>query len=211
MKKILQEKFKEFAPTSWSIDNKTSIYMLAIFLGIFGMISYNNIPKEQFPEIIIPQYIVSTIYPGTSPADMENLVTRPLEKNLKGINGIKKITSSSVQDYSSIVVEFQTNIKTDVANQKVKDAVDKTKRDLPNNILEDPQVTEINIADMPIMYLNISGNYPLDKLKVYADQLKESIEGLKYITRVDLVGALEREIQVVITSYSIHYTKLYEW
>ncbi len=203
MKKILQEKFKEFAPTSWSIDNKTSIYMLAIFLGIFGMISYNNIPKEQFPEIIIPQYIVSTIYPGTSPADMENLVTRPLEKNLKGINGIKKITSSSVQDYSSIVVEFQTNIKTDVANQKVKDAVDKTKRDLPNNILEDPQVTEINIADMPIMYLNISGNYPLDKLKVYADQLKESIEGLKYITRVDLVGALEREIQVNVDMYKM--------
>ncbi len=196
-------KFKEFAPTSWSIDNKTSIYMLALFLAVFGLISYNSIPKEQFPEIVIPQYIVSTIYPGTSPADIENLITRPLEKNLKGINGVKKITSSSVQDYSSIVVEFNTGVKTDIANQKVKDAVDKTKRDLPNNLPSDPMVTELNIADMPIMYLNLSGNYPLDKLKVYADDLKDKIEGLKQITRVDLVGALEREIQVNVDMYKM--------
>ncbi len=199
----MENKFKEFKPTSWSIDNKTSIYVLAIFLAIFGMMSYNSIPKEQFPEIVIPQYIVSTIYPGTSPADIENLVTRPLEKNLKGINGVKKITSSSVQDYSSIVVEFQTGIDTDEANQKVKDAVDKTKRDLPNDLLSDPSVIELNVADMPIMFINLSGNYPLDQLKVYADDLKERIEGLKQITRVELVGALEREIQVNLDMYKM--------
>ncbi|MGC8802568.1 MAG: efflux RND transporter permease subunit, partial [Bacteroidales bacterium] len=100
--------FKEFKPTSWSIDNKTSIYVLAIMLAIFGLVSYNSIPKEQFPEIVIPQIIVSTVYPGTSPTDMENLVTRPLEKNLKSISGVKKISSKSVQDYSLIIVEFNT-------------------------------------------------------------------------------------------------------
>ena len=88
------EKLKEFFGTSWAIDNKTSIYVLAIIIAIFGMMSYQSIPKEQFPELVIPTMIVNTIYPGTAPTDMENLVTRPIEKNIKSINGVKKITSN---------------------------------------------------------------------------------------------------------------------
>ena len=79
----MKNKFKEFKPTSWSIDNKTSIYVLAIIISIFGIMSYNSIPKEQFPEIVIPTILVQTVYAGTSPADIENLVTKPLEKRLK--------------------------------------------------------------------------------------------------------------------------------
>jgi multidrug efflux pump subunit AcrB len=194
-------KFKEFKPTSWSIDNKTSIYVLAIIIAVFGFFSYSNIAKEQTPEIVIPYFVVSTIYPGTAPADMENLVTRPIEKNLKSINGVKNITSNSIQDYSSIVVEFNTGIDIDAAKQKVKDAVDKTKSDLPNDLPKDPDVIEINFSEFPIMGINISGNYPMDKLKKYADDLKDRIESLKEITRVDLVGALDREIQIDVDMY----------
>jgi multidrug efflux pump len=194
-------KFKEFKPTSWSIDNKTSIYVLAIIIAIFGFFSYSSISKEQTPEIVIPYFVVSTIYPGTAPADMENLVTRPIEKNLKSINGVKNITSNSIQDYSSIVVEFNTGIDIDAAKQKVKDAVDKTKSDLPNDLPTDPDVIEINFSEFPIMGINISGNYPMDKLKKYADDLKDRIESLKEITRVDLVGALDREIQIDVDMY----------
>src|ERR1700709_2185361 len=126
-------KFKEFKPTSWSIKNKTSIYLLMIFLTLAGVFQFLTLPKEQFPDIVIPTIYVQTIYVGNSPKDIENLVTRPIEKQIKGITGAKinKTTSTSVQDYSAIVVEFSTDVKTDVALQKVKDAVDKAASDLP--------------------------------------------------------------------------------
>jgi len=199
----MKGKIKEFRPTSWSIDNKTSIYVLVLIIAIFGIISYNNIPKEQFPEIVIPKIIVTTIYAGTSPTDIENLVTRPLEKNLKSINGVKKINSTSVQDYSLIIVEFNTGVDVADAKQKVKDAVDKSKNDLPNNLTKDPDVVDIDLSQIPIMNINISGDFELAKLKDYAEIIKDKIEALKEITRVDIVGALDREIQINVDMYKM--------
>jgi multidrug efflux pump subunit AcrB len=196
-------KYKEFAPTSWAIGNKASMYVLIVMISIFGIISYNNIPKEQFPEIVIPTILVNTVYPGASPEDMENLVTRPIEKNLKSINGVKKISSSNVQDFSMIAVEFQTGIEQSEAKQRVKDAVDKSKSDLPTDLKADPNVMEIDLSQIPIMYLNIAGDYNLDRLKQYADLLQERIESLPEITRVDIVGALDREIQVDVNMYKM--------
>lgn len=192
-------------PSSWSIDNKTSIYILVLIIAIFGVISYNSIPKEQFPEIIIPQIIVSSVYPGTSPVDIENLITRPLEKNIKSINGVKKINSNSVQDYSMIVVEFSTGIEVDEAKQKVKDAVDKTKNDLPSDLSKygDPVVMDIDLSQIPIMNINLSGDIELSRLKSYADLIQDRIESLKEITRVDIIGALDREIQIDVDMYKM--------
>lgn len=198
-----KRKIKEFKPTSWSIDNKTSIYVLAAIIAIFGLISRNNIPKEQFPEIVFPMMIVNTVYPGTSPQDMENLVTRPLEKHLKSISGVKKISSNSVQDFSSIVVEFQTNVDVAEAKRKVKDEVDKSKKELPSDLKDDPQVMEIDVSQIPIMSINISGNYSLDQLKKYADETQDRIEELSEITRVDIIGALDKEIQVDLDMYKM--------
>ena len=201
-------KFKEFKPTSWCIDNKTSIYVLAFIITAFGMISYNNIPKEQFPEIVIPQFIVQTGYFGTSPADMENLVTKPLEKKLKSISGVKQINSSSVQDYSMIVVEFRTGENEDEAKQKVKDAVDKSKQDLPKDLDVGPDVITIEMSEIPIMSINISGKYNLDRIKKYAEIAQDQIEGLKEITRADILGALDREIQVNVDMYKLQAANL---
>lgn len=199
----MKGKIKEFRPTSWSIDNKTSIYVLVLIIAIFGMISYINIAKEQFPEIVIPKIFVTTIYSGTSPTDIENLVTRPLEKKLKAINGVKKITSSSVQDYSMIIVEFNTNVNQTEAKQRVKDAVDKAKSDLPTDLKTDPTVTDIDLSEIPIMYINISGDFDMAKLKDYADIIQDRIEALKEITRVDIIGALDREIQINVDMYKM--------
>ncbi len=198
----MEKKFKEFKPTSWAIDNKTSIYIVVLILVVFGMISYNSIPKEQIPDIVIPTIFVSAVYPGTSPYDMENLVTRPIEKQIKSISGVKKISSQSIQDFSMIAVEFITSVKTADAKDKVKDAVDKAKRDLPQDQnFRDPIVSDINLSDIPIMYINLYGNYPLDKIKKYADDLQDDIESLKEITRVDIVGALDREIQINVDMF----------
>ncbi|HEX3009073.1 MAG TPA: efflux RND transporter permease subunit, partial [Bacteroidales bacterium] len=205
----MEKNFKEFKPTSWSIDNKTSIYVLAIIISIFGIYSYNSVPKEQYPEIVIPQILINTFYPGTSPADIENLITKPIEKNIKSISGVKNITSSSVQDFSTIVVEFQTDVEVDDAKQKVKDAVDKTKTDLPmDDIKMGPDVQDIDLSQIPIMYINLSGKYTLDKLKKYAELMQDRIEGLKEITRVDIIGALDREIQVNVDMYKLQAASL---
>ena len=192
---------KEFKPSSWSIDNKTSIYIITIIITLAGLFSYNKLPKEQFPEVKFPSILITSIYPGTSPTDMEQLVTKQIEKQIKTIVGVKKVKSNSVQDFSVINVEFNTDQNVDLALQRVKDAVDKAKNDLPNNLPEDPQVRDIDVSQMPIMQVHVSGDYPLDKLKRYAEDLQDEIEGLKEITEAKLVGALEREIQINVDMY----------
>src|SRR4030095_9073903 len=155
------DKLKEFKPSSWAIDNRTSIYILTIIITLAGLATYNSLPKENFPDIVVPQIFVSTIYPGTSPEDMENLVAKPMEKQMKSISGVKKITSNSLQDFSNIIVEFNTDIDVSIAKQKVKDAVDKARNDLPTDLPNDPNVMEINFSDIPILFINIAGDYPL--------------------------------------------------
>ncbi len=197
------EKFKEFKPTSWAIDNKTTIYLLTVFITLAGMLSYQSIPKEQFPDIVIPTMYVQTIYPGTAPKDMENLVSKPIEKQIKSIAGVKKVTSTSVQSYSAVVVEFSTDTDVPTAKQKVKDAVDKAKPDLPSDLPDDPTVQEIEFSEMPILFVNIAGDYELAQLKRFAEDLEDRIESLKEITRVDIVGALDREIQINVDMYKM--------
>ncbi len=196
-------KVKEFFATSWSIDNRTSIYVLTVIITMLGIMSYISIPKEQFPEIVIPTIIVNTVYPGTSPEDMENLVTRPIEKETKSLANVKKITSNSIQDFSSIVVEFNPGIEVSEAKQRVRDAVDKAKSNLPNNLPKDPEIMEVDLSEIPIMNINISGDYDLQRLKKFGDDAKDKIETLKEITRVDIVGALEREIQIDVDMYKM--------
>jgi len=198
-----KHKLKEFFATSWSIDNKVSIYVLTIIITALGVLSYLNIPKEQFPEIVIPTILVNTAYPGTSPEDMENLVTRPIEKECKSLADVKKITSNSIQDFSSIVVEFNPGIDVSQAKQRVRDAVDKAKTNLPNNLPKDPDIKEFDISEIPIMNINLAGDYDLQRLKKYAEDAQDKIETLKEITRVDIVGALEREIQIDVDMYKM--------
>src|SRR6187402_3716047 len=163
-------KFKEFGPTSWSISNKVAIYLMMVVVTIIGVFQFATLPKEQFPDIVIPTIYVQTIYVGNSPRDIENLVTQPIEKQIKSITGAKvnKVISTSVADYSAITVEFSTDVKTDIALQKVKDAVDKAKQDLPTNLTQQPTVLEVSFSDFPIMYVNISGDYDLMRLKQMA-------------------------------------------
>ena len=199
----IKDKFKEFGPTTWSIKNKTSIYLAILFVSLAGIYQFATLPKEQFPDIVIPTIYVQTIYVGNSPKDIENLVTRPIEKQIKGITGakIKKFTSTSQQDYSAIMVEFDTDVKTDVALQKVKDAMDKAKQDLPTDLTQEPTALEVSFSEQPIMYVNLSGDYDLVRLKKFADDLKDKLEDLPQITRVDVVGAPEREFQINVDNY----------
>lgn len=204
------EKFKQFKPTSWAIDNRTAIYIFTIIITLYGVFKFNTLPKEQFPDVVVPTISVTTIYFGNSPNDIENLVTRPLEKQLKGISGakVKKIQSISQQDYSLIIIEFNTDIKTEVAKQKVKDAIDKAQSDLPNDLTTQPNVQEFDFSEMPIMYVNVSGDYDGITLKKYADKMQDKFEEFPEVNRADIVGAPEREIQINVDPIKMQAAKL---
>jgi multidrug efflux pump len=193
---------KEFKPTSWAIDNRVSIYVATVIICIAGLMTYVSRPKENFPEVVFPQIYVATVYPGASPLDVENLVTKEIEKEVKSINGVKKVVSNSVQDFSNVIIDFEANIDVDKAKQEVKDAVDKAKPNLPP-LPDDPQVFEIDLSQLPIMNVNLSGEFDLQSLKRYAEQLEDEIEAVKEISKVDIVGALDREIQVNLDLYKM--------
>lgn len=196
----MQDTEKEFKPTSWAIDNKISIYVATVIICLAGIVTYNKLPKESFPEVVFPQIYVLTIYQGAPPTDIENLITKELEKEIKSINGVKEIVSNSVQNYSSVIIEFETDIDVTEAKRDVQDAVNRAKTELPT-LEKDPEVFEIDISEIPIMNVNLSGNYDLQTLKRYAEMMQDKIETVKEIRRVDIVGALDREIQINVDLY----------
>ncbi|OJV24398.1 MAG: copper transporter [Bacteroidetes bacterium 37-13] len=197
------EHLKELGFTSWAINNRTAIYVFTILISLVGFNTYNGLPKELYPDVVVPTISVATIYPGATPQDIENLITKPLEKQLKSINGIKKITSNSLSDFSLIVAEFNTNLDPAVCKQKVTDAVDKGKKDLPSDLDNDPQIQEFDISELPIMNINLAGDLPIDQIKEFGEDLKDRVEALKEITRVDIIGGLTREIQVNVDLYKM--------
>ena len=202
------DKIKEFKPSSWAIDNKITIYLITIVICIVGIMSYNALPKESFPDINVPTIYINTINGGNSPTNIENTITRPIEKRLKALSGVKKFTSTSLQDVSVIVVEFNTSVNVTVAKQKVKDAVDEARADLPQVLTREPMIKEISFSEIPIMYINIAGNFDLKDLKKYAEDLQDRLESMKEINEVKIVGALDREIQVNIDMYKMQAAQL---
>lgn len=198
----MQDIEKEFKPTSWSIDNKIVIYVITVMICFAGIMTYNSLPKENFPEVVFPQIYVAMTYQG-SPEDLENLISKEIEKEVVAISGVKKITSNSFQNYAMVLIEFQTDVDVKEAKREVQDAVDRASRELPSDRLQEPEVFEVDISEVPIMYINLSGDFDLQTLKRYAEDMEDEIEGLREIRRVDIVGALDREIQVNLDMFKV--------
>ncbi len=199
---------KEFALSNLAVNNKTSVYVLIFIILISGLSAYNTMPKESFPEIVQPTVYIGTSYPGNSPLDMENLVTRPIEKELKSLNGVKKFTSTSIQDYSTIIVEFDLDVPTQKALQDVKDAVDKAKKELPNDLPQDPNVFELDFSEFPVMNINLSGNFTYDEFREYAEYFQEEMEKLPEISSVDIRGLLEKEVKINVDLHKMESMKI---
>ncbi|MGY8916805.1 MAG: efflux RND transporter permease subunit [Flavobacteriales bacterium] len=190
---------REFSLTSLSIGNRTTVFVLIALITFSGLYSYITVPKESFPEIIIPEIFVVTAYPGNSPSNMEKLITRPIEKEINAISGVDEIISSSSQGFSTIDVKFTFDVSPTEALRKVKDAVDKVKSDadFPKDLPADPSISELNFSEMmPIMNVNLSGDYSLLKLKQYAEYLEDEFEALPQISKVDIRGASDYEVEI---------------
>jgi multidrug efflux pump subunit AcrB len=191
-----QNKSREFALTNFALKNKTSVIILSILVTIMGVTAYINVPKESFPEIVLPTIYVGTVYPGNSPVDMENLVTRPIEKELKGISGLKKVSSTSIQDFSTVIVEFNPDVEIPKALQDVKDAVDRAKSDLPTDLDQEPNIFEVNFSEFPFMFINVAGDYKEETLKEYAEWLQDEVEKQKEVNECNIRGLNEKEVLI---------------
>ncbi len=208
MSKHKKNAYKEFRLSSWAIDNPSVIYvMIAIFLWI-GLKSYFAMPREDFPEIVETKVYISTPFPGNTAEDIERLITDPLEDRLKNVSNVVEITSTSQEDYSIITVEFDEDLTVEQAKQKVKDEVDgeKASEDWPtfNGAKVEPNVFDLNLAEsFPIMNVNFTGDYPVEKLKEYAEYLQDEIEDLPEIKEVDIRGAQEKEVEVAVDIYKM--------
>ena len=197
-------RFKEFGATSFAVEHKTSVLVLLFIIVLMGALSYRATPKESFPEMAIPMIAIRTIYPGVSPADIESQVTRVLEEDLSTISEIKELTSTSIEGYSSVVAEFEASVDLDAALQKVREKVDLAKTDLPQDV-EEPSIIEFNFSEVPIMQVNLSGEYGLVRLKELAEELQDRVEAIPAILRADLRGGLEREVQVDVDLSQMNY------
>ena len=205
------EKIKEFKLSSWAVSNRATVAVITLIIVLSGLLSYVSMPRENFPEIVIPQIYIATPYPGNSALDVEKLITKPLEKEINSITGVDKITSNSIQGFSSIQVEFTFDITPSEALQKVKDKVDvaMSDSDFPKDLPTDPSVQEMNFSEMmPIMNINLSGEFSMDQLKEYAEYLEDEIEELSEISGVDIRGVQEKEIEVAIDLYKLEASKI---
>ena len=213
MAKKNQQVDKEFKLSSWAINNKTTIYVLMFLFLYLGISSYFTMPRENFPEISETKIYISSVYPGNTAEDIEKLITTPLEDKLKSVSNVVEITSTSQEDYSIITVEFDESIAVDKAKQKVKDEIDQETagEDWPtfNGAKVTPNVFELSISEeVPILNINITGNYPVSKLKEFGEFLQDEIEDLSEIKKVDIRGAQDKEIEVAVDIYKMMAAKV---
>jgi multidrug efflux pump len=187
---------RQFRLTNLALNNRTTVILLTGLLVLFGLMAYNNMPLELFPEVNMPWVFVNTVYPGNAPLDIENLITRPLEQEINTVPGIKKLSSNSSQESSMVFVEFNTNVEINKALQDVKDAVDRAKRELPSDLTMDPMVFELDLNEFPIININLSGDFSVRELKDYAEYLQDELEAIGEVSRVDIKGIDQREIQL---------------
>jgi multidrug efflux pump subunit AcrB len=189
------KRYKQFWLTSLAVDHPTSVLVLTAIIILGGLVSYLRIPKESMPEITVPYVAVNTSYSGVAPEDIETLITRPLEEELNEIADVQEITSTSVEGYSSILIEFTAGMDMTEALQLVREKVDIAKPEIPA-AADEPMILEFNLSEFPIMQVNVSGEYSLRRLKEVAEDLQDRIELISSVLEVTLSGGLEREVQV---------------
>jgi len=196
-----------------ALKRQPTILTLLIIIVIAGAYSYLTLPRESFPDITIPYVFVTTTYEGVSPSDMEELVTIPIERKLKGIADVEEIRSTSAEGISTVAVKFLPSVDIDDALQKVRDRVDQAKNDLPADLKDDPVIKEVNFSDLPVIRVVLSGDFSLRRLQRFAEDLKDKIESIQGVLDAPISGGLEREIHVEfdldrVGAYNVPFSSL---
>lgn len=197
----------QFWPSTISIRRPASVYILMLLIIFLGFTAYRTLPREAAPDIQIPLLIVSIPYPGSSPEDVEALITHKMETEMQNLENLKKISSLSAEGAAIVTLEFNLGVDIDAARTKVREALDKITPTLPEDT-EDPLIKEINLSERPIMILNMAGELGLYRLKEIAEDIKERIEGIQGVLSVTRAGGLEREVQVNVDPDKLRYFNL---
>ncbi|MBW2051571.1 MAG: efflux RND transporter permease subunit [Deltaproteobacteria bacterium] len=196
-----------------ALKRQSTVLLLLVLIVIIGVYCYLTLPRESFPDINIPYIFINTPYEGVAPSDIETLLTMPIERKLKGLNGVKEIRSTSAEGLSTVAVEFYPEEDIDDVLQKVRDKVEQAKPDLPTDLLIDPQITEVNFSDFPVMRVILSGPFSLRRLKTIADHFEDLFEAVPGVLDVTLSGGLDREIHVEfdldrVAAYNVPFSSL---
>lgn len=194
----MSEQTKGFGLSTLAVNNRKTVFLITFIIFLGGFLSYNSMPKENFPELQIPEIYVGIAKPGSSPQYMSEKIVKSIEKEVGGIKLVDEINSNAVNGYATIRIKFDFKMPVDDALQKVKDAVDKarTKMDFPDLPVE-PNIFEMDPSQMPIMNINLRGENP-KLLKDIAEELEEQIEELPEISEVDIRGVQEQEMRIEV-------------
>ncbi|MGD8385938.1 MAG: efflux RND transporter permease subunit [Desulfobacteraceae bacterium] len=196
-----------------ALKRQVTVLALLVLIVIAGLYSYLTLPRESFPDITIPYVFVTTTYEGVAPQDMEELVTIPIERKLKGISDVEEIRSTSAEGISTVAVKFLPEIDLDDALQKVRDKVDQAKPDLPDDLPDEPVIQEVNFSDLPVIRVVLSGPFSLRRLQAFAEEFEDRFESISGVLDASLSGGLEREIHVEfdldrVRAYNVPFSSL---
>ena len=186
------------------VSNFRVVVLLIILISTWGIYSYQKLPRESNPEVKIPIAVVATVYPGVSPADIEELVTKKLETGISSVKGINKITSTSANSISAITVEFEAKQDLDDSIRKLRDKVSSLKGELPADAQE-PQVKEISLDDQPIWTVSLSGPYDGLAMRRYADDIADELEKIPGVREVLVSGGDEIEYEVAYDPQKLNF------
>ncbi len=190
--------FKGFGLTTLSVKNTKTVFLIAIVIVIGGMLAYQSMPKENFPELKIPEIYIGIAKPGSSPQYMSEKISQSIEKEIGGIKLVDEINSNSVHGYTTIRVKFDFKMPVDEALQKVKDAVDqaRTKSDFPQ-LPAEPNIFELDPSKMPILNINLRSENA-SVLKEVSEELEKQLEELPEISEVDIRGLPLQEMRIEV-------------
>ncbi len=183
--------------TEYAIKHPLSVYFMILVVCLAGTGVYVSLPRESFPEVEFPLVMVHTIYPGVSPTDMEAVVTRPIETEIKSVSGIKEMRSSTSEGVSVIEVEFETGEDPFEALASVRERVDIARPLLPPEA-EEPLVQDIDFSEVPVMVATLSGPVGAERLTDVAEDVQEDLETILGVSQVSLIGGREREVQIQV-------------
>ena len=181
----------------WAFARARTIYVIIAFILVAGIYTYNTVPREGEPNIDIPILYVSIPFPGVSVDDAESLIAKPVEDKLADLSGLKEMTSNISPGHVGILLEFAINFDKKVAIQDVRARIDEIRADLPDDI-EEPQIHERNLAELPIISIALSANIPERPLAEAANQIARVLRTLSRVQDVEVFGVRDEVVEVVV-------------
>ncbi|MCB9196320.1 MAG: efflux RND transporter permease subunit [Flavobacteriales bacterium] len=190
----------EFKLSTVSVKNRKTVYLIIMILLIGGISAYNNMSRESFPEIQVPKIFVNVAYPGNSPDIVKDKIIKPIEKELNTIKGVDKIEANALQDMGYLIVEFDFSISTKEAKDLVTDAVADAKSDknFATDLPYEPIIQEMDVNEMPVVNINLSGDFPIEVLNSKAEYLQDKIEALTEINEVAIRGVQDQKLKIEV-------------